>query len=65
MDRTSAGQGQVPEKKQHDAPVEHDWDWEYTGEIYKCLECGHEFRQPPYNFEVCPECGADFWTADM
>ena len=42
-------------------PAEHDWDWEYTGEFFMCLECGHEFREPPYDHDFCPECGAGFW----
>lgn len=61
---------QVKERRQVDEirsriPAEHDWDWEYTGDFFVCLDCGHEFRQPPYNFDICPECGADFWPAEQ
>ncbi len=35
-----------------------------SDEVYTCGECGHEFRDPPYNFDVCPKCGADFWPME-
>ena len=50
--------------KQPQVPVEHDGDWEYTGEFFICPECGHDFKEPPYNIDVCPECGADFWEGE-
>jgi len=40
---------------------EHDWDWEYTGVVYACPDCGFEFGETPPEFEVCPQCGADIW----
>ncbi len=43
------------------ARTDRDRDWEYTGEFFICFGCGHEFREPPYDIDICPECGADFW----
>ena len=57
-------EGRQVEKRRERVPVEYDADWEYTGEVFQCLECGHEFRKPPYDFDLCPECGADFWPAE-
>jgi rubrerythrin len=42
-------------------PVEHDADWEYTGVVYACADCGFEFEDYPPDFDVCPKCGADVW----
>jgi rubrerythrin len=62
MDTTQLNLKQQTDYKHTRLPVEHDRDWEYTGKFFMCLQCGHEFRRPPYNLEVCPECGTDFWT---
>jgi rubrerythrin len=35
-----------------------------SDEVYTCNECGHEFRDPPYDFDICPVCGADFWPVE-
>jgi predicted RNA-binding Zn-ribbon protein involved in translation (DUF1610 family) len=50
----------------HRRPIsaQHDWDWEYTGAIFMCPECGYQFDQPPYDHEICMACGADFWMEE-
>jgi rubrerythrin len=53
-ERTPVGREHPPN------PAEFDCDWEYTGDVFMCPDCGHAFPEPPYDFEVCPECGADF-----
>ena len=45
-------------------PIESDWDWEYTGVVYTCPDCGLEFEEFPPDLDVCPACGADIWQTE-
>ncbi|NIM70583.1 MAG: hypothetical protein GTN86_08175 [Xanthomonadales bacterium] len=36
-------------------------DRKFPTEIPRCLDCGFEFDEPPFDLEACPECGGDIW----
>jgi len=45
-------------------PIAQDWDWEYTGVVFTCPDCGTEFTGFPPEVDNCPACGADLWSEE-
>lgn len=53
--------GEAAGRDSIEIPVEIDSDWEYTGVVYACPDCGFTFEEYPPDLDLCPACGADVW----